>query len=803
MQMTLKIFISFIGIVFLYPVNTHAQFNVNGKLTDTAGGSIRYARLSLRLQSDSLSSVYTVSDSTGEFRFQNIPGGKYWVDAAAVNFLSDSIFVNLQADTTLSLRLKTKVKVLSDFVVKSVAMPRFERKSDRFVYNIANSPLITGNTVWEVLKQTPMVQASAQGSLSVLGNPQSATVYINRRRFPLSGDDLYRFLREMPSDNLLRIEVLTIPPPFYDATGPVIDIILKKLEINGTRGSLTGGYTRSKVNVANGALSLDFNRNNYNQSFMIGGTGGKEYQDISRETAFKNTAGSVLSSNLESYTDKKSLNLFTDIRCSINPVLTTGTQWVVLLSERDLKGNGMEYDKINSIANYYGQNISTDNKLINGNVFLKYYSGRKNEYFEINSDYLFNRLQQTTDFIQARPQPSLKTDVPQTIKNYSAKADYSRRIFRKISMEAGLRWSSSNVITPYEVFENSSGSWSKVERLSALFDYREEIKSVYVTFEKELSPKWSAKVGLKVEDTHINTFTSSGLSAEGIKNKNSFIFLFPVGYLNFNPNSNHSLSLTSRTNNSRPEYYALNPARILLGPRTITEGNPYLNPSNGGILEFMYSYKQTYYTGITYSVARRLYTQINSVINPDTLLIRWGNWGDIAQFNFWTFTQRDIIKNKWSVSFNSNIGLYDRKFNRDSARIAGSQDNWQLYLTVNNNFSNIISPNLRLYCNFNYNTPGRFGYWRDNRSTWRIDAGGSCSVPKTGVRIGLSVNDILKFADKNLYLVNATTNQATSVLSNNDRRGIRIWISKSFGNLKAKKLDQRETSNEEEKQRVN
>lgn len=62
-------------------------------------------------------------------------------------------------------------------------------------------------------------------------------------------------------------------------------------------------------------------------------------------------------------------------------------------------------------------------------------------------------------------------------------------------------------------------------------------------------------------------------------------------------------------------------------------------------------------------------------------------------------------------------------------------------------------------------------------------------------------NDILKYNDRNVYTVNATDLQRTSVLNNNDSRSVRFSVSKSFGNIKTRNLQKRNTSNEDEKTR--
>lgn len=239
-----------------------------------------------------------------------------------------------------------------------------------------------------------------------------------------------------------------------------------------------------------------------------------------------------------------------------------------------------------------------------------------------------------------------------------------------------------------------------------------------------------------------------------------------------------------------------------MGNRTVTEGNPALVPSNGGAAELIYGYKKKYFLGVTASYYKRLFTQINEVIGTDTLLVKWQNWGNQSQYNFWFFTSKDLFKDHLNLTFNTNLGYYKRSFNRDLTRSSASSDNVQLYLTLNQTYNNIFSKNLKLYLNSSFNTPTRFGLWSDDRSSFRVDLLAAYSFSKADFRVSLMINDIFKYNDRHVYNINQTDLQKTSVLTNSDARSIRIGISKSFGNQKAKKLQKRETSNEEEKKRA-
>jgi hypothetical protein len=83
-----------------------------------------------------------------------------------------------------------------------------------------------------------------------------------------------------------------------------------------------------------------------------------------------------------------------------------------------------------------------------------------------------------------------------------------------------------------------------------------------------------------------------------------------------------------------------------------------------------------------------------------------------------------------------------------------------------------------------------------------VDLGANYNVPKSNFRLSLAVNDLLKYNDRHVYNINQTDDQYTRLITNSDARSVRLTISKTFGNLKVKKIDKRNTSNEDEKQRI-
>lgn len=771
--------------LFIISINATSQHRISGIVADSV--QKKMAEAIVIIKSDYRNTIRSIAtDSTGKFVFQDLDSGRYSLGVSYVGYENVQINLRISADTTLTVYMNTKQNTLKTVTITGTE-PRFERKIDRFVFNVSGNNVIKGLSTFELLGQTPMLRADEQTGISILGAQGGVTVFINRRKLNLSGTDLINFLRELPSENIERIELLTIPPPFYDVDGPVIDIITKKLKTNGLIATLIGNYLRAHRDRGAASLSLVYNRNNFNQTTSISGSLGNSFKEITKTTTF-DPAQDTVSTYSAILSNRRALNILNTVTYDLNQVWTLGTQALFNTTSSRSNLTGDEN------ANAFKQRITGGYTTLNGNVYLRYNSEKKGTYAELSADLLHSSNKQTNEFNDVADPLYLKTYVPQQIDGLSLKLDLSKKLKKAYVMEGGLKLARTDVKTPYEL---TKGSQNGKLYENNLFNYREYITSGYVSVSKEFSQKWSAKLGVKIENSRVNTTTSGSLSNHY---SNNFTFIVPIGYLNFSPNSKNSFSITSRLNNYRPDFTALNPATIQIGPRTVSTGDPFLQPANGASFEFMHGISNKYYWGLNYSYSKNEISQVNTVLPPDTLLIQWENWGNTYAYNAWFFTSQNIT-NKWGMSVSLNGSYYKRTIRETADNGKTDVYNTQAYLSINNTFRNIFIDGLNFLGNVSGSTPSRFGVWKQG-ATYRIDIGSSYSIKKLGLQISVMFNDITKYADRNLTLENITKEQATRVINNNDQRSFYISVARSFGNLKTKKGSTRQTSNEDVRERL-
>jgi hypothetical protein len=85
-----------------------------------------------------------------------------------------------------------------------------ERKIDRLVFNVENSISATGGDALDALKVTPGIRVQ-NDQISMIGK-NSMGIMINDKLIQLSGDDLMNYLKNLKSDDIKKIEVITNPP---------------------------------------------------------------------------------------------------------------------------------------------------------------------------------------------------------------------------------------------------------------------------------------------------------------------------------------------------------------------------------------------------------------------------------------------------------------------------------------------------------------------------------------------------------------------------------------------------------------
>jgi hypothetical protein len=178
----------------------------------------------------------------------------------------------------------------------------------------------------------------------------------------------------------------------------------------------------------------------------------------------------------------------------------------------------------------------------------------------------------------------------------------------KSRLELGLKSSFVTADNEPLFFENKSEIPDPLR--SNHFIYNENINAAYVNGNKEWE-KWSAQVGLRMENTSIRLEQTA--VAQSDSTSYSYTQLFPSFAIQYHLTPVHDLGLTLSRRIERPNYQQLNPFKYYIDRTTYREGYPYLKPASFYSVELSHTYKQKFLTTLTYGIN---YGIITEVIQP-------------------------------------------------------------------------------------------------------------------------------------------------------------------------------------------
>jgi iron complex outermembrane receptor protein len=604
----------------------HAQLT-SGKVTGNVISSnkpVDAATINLLKATDS-SIIKAAVSSSGKFSFENIPGGKYLIAITAVGFskqYTPSFQLNEQNPTQqiAAIQLTAVQKALREVTV-SAKRPFIEQRAGKTLINVEASPTNSGLNALEVLEKSPGVSVDKDGNISLRGK-QGVMILVDGKPTYLSGADLAALLKNMQSNNLDQIEIMTNPPAKYDAAGNsgIINIKTKKNTVRGMNGSISNTYTQGLYGRTNNSFTLNYRNNKLN---VFGGYGFNYYEGynsllIDRRfyDANKNIVGSA---------DQASRPHFKGYNNNIKAGLDYN------FSKKDVAGfvvnsnfnngkedpSGLSYIRNAAGEVLYSLRSSNDNSStfsnISTNFNYKHTFDSTGKEISADADYVHYKksshtLMTTETFDGAGFKNShdvkLRGEIPSDINIFSVKVDYVHPISKTLKVEAGAKSSyvnSDNMVA----YTRDNGTGWKADDRSNHFKYQENINAGYVSVSKSWK-KWNLDAGLRVENTNAKGKQFSNDSSF----KRDYTNVFPNIGLSYEASRKHQFNFSYSRRIDRPDYDDLNPFVFFLDSLTYGKGNPYLQPQFTNKLEFSHTYGKFLTTSINYAQTDDVITQL-------------------------------------------------------------------------------------------------------------------------------------------------------------------------------------------------
>jgi outer membrane receptor protein involved in Fe transport len=807
--------------LFIISVSAQAQqaATISGKIT-ASEKPVEAASLSLLKTKDSSLVKIEVSDKQGNFEFDNIKAGSYFLRTDVVGYKKSFTPVFEVSNTNIHLaeiKLTEDEKQLAGVSVTAVR-PLVENKIDKTVVNVDASQTNTGLSALEVLEKSPGVTVDNDGNIKLKGK-QGVIIMIDGKPAYLSGQDLVNYLRNLPSNQLDQIELMTQPSAKYDASGNsgIINFKTKKNKNNGFNGSIS--TTAIFANYFKNTNSLNFNwrHGKVNMFGNFGYSAWKGFNDIYINRSFRNSRKEPFNKYYKQHTYGRFSDYPFDFKTGADYFIDDKTTLTFTLNGL---ADNQRFDSKSRTNIYDAQKNFTQYNIANSNNFTPWTNFgfdlnlqkklKKGAELDLDGDYIFyytkgsnpsqNYLYNPDGTLYNNPdEPNpylLNGKLPAHIDIYSFKADYSLPLKNNVTFEAGIK--SSYVKTDnnaqYTLFDTATSKWNYDGTRSNHFIYKENINAAYVNLQKQFK-KLSVQLGLRAEQT-----VSDGkqIIKDSTLHKN-YIQVFPTAYFSYKLNDNNTVGASYGRRIQRPSYQDLNPFEFQLDRFTYQKGNPELQPQFSHNIELSYNYKGE--LNVTAN-----FTKIKDIIN-DVLISE-----DIKEEHYTYQIKENIASNRnigLAVNYGKqlkkwwNINVFANVYNNRYIGVIGTEHIDVNITAVSMNLSNQFSFNKGWKADLTgfYNTKDLVSSNILAEPMGMFSIGGSKSILKNKGSIKLNVRDPFW-----LMHFNGTTDLngfVADIKSKWDNRRYIVTFVYRFGKANGQQQRRRTTGAEDEQNRVN
>lgn len=556
-----------------------AQSPSRGKVVDSLNAPMSSVSVTFLNRNSIVASSLT--DRSGSF---NIPttlfiDSFYTLKLTSIGYqdlLLSFVYKGKSFDTSFCLRISKDVLEEVKVTGKKAFM---QRRSDRYILDIENSPLATGNSGLETLQKSPGIWVDNNDNIRIKGN-QDAVVMINDVVQRMSGDQLSTFLKSIRSENISRIEVIHNPPSEMEAAGSggVINIILKKYKRVGFNGFLGVQYRYQKskpfLNLNN---SLDYKKKDLH--LFAGYSYLKDIRLIQESYRLRSDNKSTFETstnridNLERHNARFGFALDkTKYYLAIQTIFSYQT--FLQSFESSLRNDSMgyiysgtgvtdrnRYDKFSSTTLNYILKLDSSGSTLK--VLSEFTHNNKNENSNFSS--LYNIIEKNSIY---------RNNTPNTSDVFALQADYTKSFKNHLLLKGGVKLTSlkrDNIIGT----EDYQSTWISNNKLSDHFIYNERLSMAYSSIEKSMN-KTNIKGGIRVENTHL-----SGNSISINQSfKRRYFGLFPSVSISqvLNEEKQTSIHLDYSRRLLRPGLNDLNPNPLQVDNSSVQRGDPYLLP---------------------------------------------------------------------------------------------------------------------------------------------------------------------------------------------------------------------------------
>ena len=643
-----------------------------GKVLDEKSGqSVPFATVSVFSLKDSLLGG-ALSSENGAFTVDRLPNGAVKVKISFIGYQAVWNQVSLQGPASIkdigNIRIKPDPAQLNEVEIeaeKSTVMLGIDRR----IYNVDKDLSTRGAMAIDAMKNIPGLLVGPDNSLTLRN--QSPTIFIDGRPTLMNLD-------QIPADDIERIEIITNPSAKYvaDATGGIVNVVLKKNLKPGYFGSFAGGIGTNNRYSANANASI--REKNLSLQISAGyNTSGNTNNGTSSRLNFID--GVLLygyrQENLnQTQRGGYNLRLQTDYKTSIRSLLSASVSYSDNLINVDENQQYNFYDAIDTPLNS-GNRINKQQvtwaSYTTGLNFRKTFPKQGKEFtadLSLTGSRNTNMADYRTTDNSFGDLPEIKLQQINEGKRgaqlWSAQFDYvnplSTDVFIEWGGRASYKYSFSDYTVNYtDLITNIATSDTGLSDTVRIDDF---IGAAYFNF----AGKWKSigyQAGIRYEHTYFEgRVINSGevfsyIYPKSLKEADKV--LFPALYLSKRFGEKQEMQLNFSRKIGRPGWMQLIPFIMFADRQSVQIGNPVLGPEFINLAEWNFSLNAAKFSTLSSIYGRQTLNSITNVVyplesNPEVVVSTYANGRSKVDLGFEN-TLKGSFSSKLDGSINANV----------------------------------------------------------------------------------------------------------------------------------------------------
>ncbi|WP_424003916.1 outer membrane beta-barrel protein [Maribacter sp. IgM3_T14_3] len=637
----MKLKSTFLLVALLITAASIAQNTITGTIKDSLNTPLSFANIILYEVGNEKAITGVISNETGAYLFENIANGIYVIEASVLGFETkkSNEFQLPQSKLRIDFTLNEETQNLDEVVVKS-RRPQIKQTAEKLIVDLENSDMVNTN-LQDVVKKVPgiimtngNVSYAGQGNIRILINGKT-TDYM----------DTASLLRDLPADNISKVELIQQPGSEYDAegSGPILNIILKNNVKLGTHGNVKQmvGYENRFEYATSASIASYKNKLNWQLSAGYQKSTSRDDLTLSRKVlndTYKQTSKSAfdprifnVDAGIDYYLSDKHtigikgsiINNDSDRVSNNNTTISNATSDITLLTDNSFDRNR----NIKSLNPYY-EFKDDKNKLVLDYNYVDYSYDNENNLYQVGAS--------------TQPFNNRRYFQNASFKINTYKTDYKRTVNDNFSWDAGVKFSDVKSDSDLQsLTEDEEGVFQFRPAESNRFLVDETVLAFYSKMNVKVD-KWTFSGGLRWEESD----TQGTATTTGETRTRKISKLFPSASLSRKITNEISANLAYSYRIQRPSYSSLNSFVYFYDPFTFEEGNPNLKPAFTNSYQFNLTFDNQPFFNINYRETSdqlfEIITQNDASAETSRTMI---NLADNKNWSFSFFAPLDFIEN--------------------------------------------------------------------------------------------------------------------------------------------------------------